>query len=104
MTDTHMTADLDLVRSLTVIPPWSLAIVRALKPTENRVTNLAGRWRGRVLILSSVGKWDANAADFTAGVTQLRPPARPECHPGHYIGAADLVDVHRGDGGCCGPW
>ncbi|MCI2423100.1 hypothetical protein MOQ72_37350 [Saccharopolyspora sp. K220] len=33
------------MRSLTVIPPWSLAITRGWKPCENRPRNLAGAWR-----------------------------------------------------------
>jgi hypothetical protein len=104
MTDVQTTADLDLVRSLTVIPPWPLAIVQGSKPTENRSRNLAGSWRGRVLILSSIRKWDAAAARFIAALTGAPPPTRAQCHPGQYIGAADLVGVHRGDGRCCAPW
>ncbi|MGI8308242.1 hypothetical protein [Saccharopolyspora hattusasensis] len=39
---TKTAADLDQVRSMTVIPPWSLAIVQRQKPTKNRPRNLAG--------------------------------------------------------------
>lgn len=90
------------VRSLTVVPPWPLAIVRGWKPVENRTTNLAGSWRGRVLILSGATKWDEFGAAFIAEQTGIQV-GRPECHPGHYIGAADLVDVHL-NAACCRPW
>jgi hypothetical protein len=103
MTADHAVVD-DRVRSLTVIPPWPLAIVQDHKPTENRSRNIAGSWRGRVLILSSVGKWEPAAARFIASLTGGPPPTRAQCHPGHYIGAADLVDVHRAVGRCCTPW
>lgn len=104
MTAVQTAADVDQVRSLTVIPPWPLAIVQRQKPTENRPRNLAGAWRGRVLILSSLRKWDGLAAGFIAALTGGQPPTRTQCHPGHYIGAADLVDVHRATGRCCEPW
>lgn len=80
---------------MTVVPPWPLAIVRGWKPVENRTTNIAGSWRGRVLILTSAGKWDQLGAQFIA--EYVGPPVirRSQCHPGHIIGAADLVDVHR---------
>jgi hypothetical protein len=104
MTDVQSTADLDRVRSLTAIPPWSLAIVRFGKSPENRGQNLAGQWRGRVLILSSLRKWDPQAARFIAALTGVPAPTRAQCHPGHYIGAADLVDVHRGTDRCCARW
>ncbi|RBM18102.1 hypothetical protein DI005_20125 [Prauserella sp. PE36] len=92
----------DLVRSLTVIPPWSTALTR-WKPVENRTTNLAGTWRGRVLILSSLRKWDPRGDDVVRRLTGHRL-TREQCHPGHYVGAADLIDAHRGDGTCCAPW
>lgn len=94
----------DGVRSLTVIPPWSLAIVGMGKVVENRTQNVAGRWRGRILILSSRHAWDPAAAAFLSAVTGTAAPSRARCCPGHYIGAADLVDVHRSDGRCCEPW
>lgn len=97
-------AELDQVRSLTVIPPWSLAIVQGSKPTENRGRNIAGSWRGRTLILSSIGKWEPLAARIIAALTDAPPPTRTQCHPGHYVGAADLVDVHRATSRCCTPW
>lgn len=89
------------VRSLTVVPPWPLAIVRGWKPVENRTTNLAGNWRGRVLILAGSTNWDPTGVDFIAeqGFPQVR---REECHPGHYIGAATLVDAHREPCRSCG--
>lgn len=124
------------VRSLTVTPPWSLALVRGWKPVENRTQNLAGTWRGRVLILSGAMNWDDYGAWFIGRhaprpvegpdepPVELSGPVevtREECHPGHYIGAADLVDVHKAVGagavyvpgpdpgfrhvdGCCAPW
>jgi hypothetical protein len=91
------------VRSLTVVPPWPLAIVRGWKPVENRTRNLAGSWRGRVLLLSGATNWDQLGAQFIAEEVGLPMIRRPECHPGCYIGAADLVDVHL-DTGCCRPW
>lgn len=83
------------VRSLTVIPPWSLAIVKGWKSPENRGTNIAGSWRGRMLILSSTGKWDQMGAQFIAEQAGLPMLRREDCRPGRYIGAVDLVDVHR---------
>lgn len=94
----------DVVRSLTVVPPWSLAIVKGWKPVENRTRNLAGQWCGRVLVLSSAGKWNQHAAGFISDQTGNPVLTRSECHPGHYVGAVDLVDVHRSRSSCCGPF
>jgi hypothetical protein len=94
----------DQVRSLTVVPPWSLPIVQGHKPTENRTRNIAGSWRGRILILSSAGRWEDWAAEVIADLTGGPRPTRSQCRPGCYIGAVTLVDVHHSDGACCAPW
>ncbi len=113
-------------RILTVRQPWAWAIIHGGKDVENRVRNIAGDYRGPVLIhaalavdeaadqaihrdrrfrslsdaLAATNKWEREAADLYI--------AR-----GAIIGVVDLNDVHRPlwDGSCwnegegsCSPW
>ena len=113
------------MRILTVRQPWAWAIIHGQKTVENRSTNIAGDYRGPVLIhaalavdeaadkvihsdrrfrslsnaLAATNKWEREAAD-------------PYLARGAIIGVVDLVDVHRPlwdytcDGGhaVCSPW
>lgn len=98
------------MRILTVRQPWAWAIIHGGKDVENRVRNIAGGYRGPVLIhvakaedMSAMGPADhpalnaAKEAWFPSlSLTQQRTVTQ---HPwrewfGHIIGVVDLVDVH----------
>lgn len=93
-------------RILTVQEPWATLIVKYGKTVENRSRNLAGDYRGPVLI--HAGKRITKAGDRAwtvadeVGMNTDRYDGE-EFHPGHIIGVVDLVDVHHGPeygGGC----
>lgn len=119
------------MRILTVRQPWAWAIIHAGKTVENRSRNIAGDYRGPVLIHV------AQAIDGDAIVTpsRIHPSFREvavrymaeNADPikgspwmtsrGHIIGVVDLIDVHspatdlRHDDFCqssmgdlCSPW
>ena len=104
------------MRVLTVRQPWAWAIIHGGKDVENRVRNIAGDYRGPVLI--HVAKADDDAAFAPEhpmhGLIFAPCPNRASvdhnrhhCHwcthtaPSKYghkgciIGVVDLVDVHR---------
>ncbi|WP_367139364.1 hypothetical protein [Saccharothrix sp. HUAS TT1] len=91
------------VRTMTCRSPWSLHICDGRKPVENRPKNIAGEWRGRLLVHTGLQHDHAGAA-WAARLLGVDPPTPAACSPGHWIGAVDLVDAHPADGQCCGPW
>jgi hypothetical protein len=104
------------VKALTVRQPWALAIMLGKSP-ENRGTNIAGDYRGPLLIHSSAPK--SKAADRAYIDEALASPyadwssmrdqlalERP-LHMGVVLGVVDLVSVHHDtDHGPdrCSPW
>lgn len=121
------------MRILTVRQPWAWAIIHGGKNVENRVRNIAGDYRGPVLI--HVAKaFDESAFEPEHPMHGLVFGACPRSGPDHnryicdwctkiaparygnageIIGVVDLVDVHRPlwDGSCgegadapCSPW
>lgn len=114
------------VRAISIRQPWCEAVVDGHKPIENRGLGFPRKWRGIVLLHSSLGwsergKWDTRILTaygegdpFTTRARNARlyalrhVPAyhgRPP-HPflaGYVLGHAELVDVHP-DAGCCRPW
>ena len=103
-------------RILTVRQPWAWAVIHGGKTVENRVRNIAGDYRGPVLIhaakaMPTPDEWNG-AGDVIASITGNRPLIVPPSQLGAIIGVVDLVDVHRPlwdytcDGGhaVCSPW
>lgn len=111
-------------RILTVRQPWAWAIIHGGKDVENRVRNIAGDYRGPVLIHAAIGKTaevDADqermllAADEDGrGVIAAWLDGEPIAG-GIILGVVDLVDVHtaddtdqtkhlRGEWPTCSPW
>jgi hypothetical protein len=112
------------VRILTVRQPWAWAIVHGGKDVENRVRNLAGKYRGPLAIHVGLSD-DESAADHEHPMHGLIngpcPGARRSEHnvytcewcsvtatkrwtdQGHIIGVVNLWAVHRdaGGGNCC---
>lgn len=90
------------MRILTVRQPWAWAITAGYKDVENRVRNIAGDYRGPVLIHTSKRlppfqeHWDAGTR--IAGITGKRPLFHDPSSMGAIIGVVDLVDVHRSEG------
>lgn len=85
-------------RILTVRQPWAWAIILGGKNVENRVRNIAGDYRGPVLIhvakaMPTPDEWNA-AADMIASITGTGPLIVPPRQLGAIIGVVDLVDSH----------
>jgi hypothetical protein len=122
------TAPVPEIRGLTVRQPWAAAIVHLGKSPENRSRNVAGSYRGPVLIQSSAPKRDdldyarkaIASPHFDTTVLRARHPVVPGLPAGAsqpfgvplvmgaVIGVAELVDVHRcgisNPGRPCDPW
>lgn len=90
-------------RILTVRNPWAWSLIYAGKDVENRTRNIAGSYRGPVLIhagMQLVGDddpaWEVpayrDALARETSVNRHRLDVR-----GAIIGVVDLVDVHYGD-------
>lgn len=93
-------------RILTVRQPWAWAIIHAGKTVENRVRNLAGDYRGPVLIhvaqqvdlaaFSGQSRALTEAATaFNESNTDVLKSGPWHAGRGAIIGVVDLVDVHR---------
>lgn len=88
------------MRILTVRQPWASAIILAGKDVENRTRNIAGDYRGPVLIHAAARKetgeeWFAFAERYPDAAWKLEADlGHPDDHRGAIIGVVDLVDVH----------
>jgi hypothetical protein len=89
-------------RILTVRNPWAWAIIHAGKTVENRSRNVAGDYRGPLLIHVAkqyAAGWRspvlADIMNRHEGVYEEPQPWRD--HAGMIIGVVDLVDVHTAD-------
>lgn len=84
------------MRILTVRQPWAWAIVHGQKDVENRSRNIAGDYRGPVLIhAGSAWDWDTKL-----GVIETPHPTSVSLVRGAIIGVVDLVDSHPVES-CC---
>ncbi|MFK4760316.1 hypothetical protein ACI3KS_05210 [Microbacterium sp. ZW T5_45] len=102
------------MRILTVRQPWAWAIIHGGKDVENRVRNIAGDYRGPVLIHAAqqvdLAAFSGQSAPLTAAATAFNASNTDvlksgpwHSHRGEIIGVVDLVDVHHGPehgGGC----
>ncbi|RKT31139.1 hypothetical protein DEU34_3076 [Microbacterium sp. AG1240] len=96
------------MRILTVRQPWAWAIIHAGKNVENRSRNIAGFYRGPVLIhagLTAVDNEDVlwNADLFRDAMHTAPPESRKAMSVrGAILGVVDLVEVHSTSviGGC----
>lgn len=111
-------------RVISIRNPWAWAIVHGGKDVENRTTNIAGEYRGAVLIHVSKAYADGWESKTLADLMNQHPGVHEEPQPWHdhagmIIGVADLLDVHQHKtvGGCldtnsvshmrsevCSPW
>ncbi|MBE7953597.1 ASCH domain-containing protein [Microbacterium sp. R1] len=95
------------MRILTVRQPWAWAIIHGGKTVENRSTNIAGDYRGPVLIHAAIGK----TATLNERQERLLLDADEDGRGGIgdwldgepivggvILGVVDLVDVHRAEG------
>ena len=95
------------MRAITVRQPWACAIVYWGKNPENRSRNIAGSYRGPVLIHAG------RQVDETAWHHEMVRDALNRCddswvleeqlETGVVLGVADLVDVHQPTP-WCSPW
>lgn len=89
------------MRIITIRQPWADAIIWGGKDVENRPRNIAGDYRGPVLI--HAGKHRPNANEIDAYLTtHADADARivataPDLHPrfGEIIGVVDIVGAHK---------
>lgn len=94
-------------RILTVRQPWAWAIIHGGKNVENRVRNLAGDYRGPVLIHAAKAYADDWQSDVLSRVMNRHPGVYEEPQPwrdhaGEIIGVVDLVDSHHEASERCG--
>lgn len=93
-------------RILTVRQPWAWAIIHGGKTVENRVRNIAGDYRGPVLIHAAqqvdLAAFSGQSAPLTAAVTAYNEANTDvlksgpwHAHRGAIIGVVDLVAVHH---------
>ena len=90
------------MRILTVRQPWAQAINYGGKDVENRTRNIAGDYRGPVLIHAGLTRDDRGWVEFGGyRLTQRMNLGHPYA-AGAIIGVVDLVDVHTASviGGC----
>lgn len=85
------------MRILTVRQPWAWAIIHGGKNVENRVRNIAGDYRGPVLIhaakVNDTDAWAAMGRTNLASYMQALDAAE-SLIGGAIIGVVDLVDSH----------
>ncbi|WP_454112811.1 hypothetical protein [Microbacterium maritypicum] len=89
-------------RILTVRQPWAWAIIHGGKNVENRVRNIAGEYRGPVLIHVAKKYAAGWTSPVLAGVMNRHDGVYAEPQPwrdhsGMIIGVVDLVDSHPVD-------
>lgn len=102
------------MRILTVRQPWAWAIIHGRKDVENRVRNIAGEYRGPVLIHAAKVYADDWQSKVLADLMNEHPGVYEEPQPWHdhageIIGVVDVIGVHRADdcvdsGELCSPW
>jgi hypothetical protein len=87
--------------ALSVRRPWAQLLISGAKPCENR--SWSTRYRGPLVIHAGLG-WDPLGHELASLLSVPEVPRRDS--PTGYVGAGDLVDVHRADDcpGGCGPW
>jgi hypothetical protein len=83
-------------KALTIQQPWASLIMHGYKLVENRVWDT--KFRGTLAIHAGL-KVAVHDRDALRDEFGLAAP-----HPTGYLGTVDLVDVHWGDGMCCGIW
>lgn len=92
------------MKAITVRPPWSAAIILSSKDVENRSRNIAGAYRGP-LVIHAGKRWDSQAS---AAIFSITRHWWLSAEQGAAIGTVDLVDVHTstdiGCNGCVSPW
>lgn len=87
------------MRAITVRPPWSEAIIRLGKDTENRSRNIAGSYRGLLAIHAGL-RYDLSAHDFREYRVVRNIAAgwggyTPADTRGAIVGVVELVEVHH---------
>jgi len=107
------------VRILTVRQPWAWAIVHGGKDVENRVRNIAGRYRGAVAIHADHVRdfdWSYRGPAISDAMRERRVRTGERwmdleqsmtTQQGLILGVVDLVDVHLGGSDACeesSPW
>ncbi|WP_295104426.1 hypothetical protein [uncultured Microbacterium sp.] len=95
------------MRILTVRQPWAWAIIHGGKNVENRVRNIAGDYRGPVLIHVAKAYAVDWQSDTLARLMNRHPGVHEDPQPWHaqageIIGVVDLVDAHHETSDRCG--
>lgn len=84
------------MKAITVRQPWAWAIMHGGKDVENRSRNIAGKYRGPVVIHAGKAYDEDDFPGFLNMLLHLGKsrPAADEMHLGAAIGVVDLIEVH----------
>ena len=84
------------MKAVTVRQPWAWAIMHAGKDVENRTRNIAGTYRGPLIIHAAKGYDEEDFPGFLNALLHLgvARPRGEDLHLGSALGIVDLVDVH----------
>mgnify|MGYP000993733204 CR=1 FL=1 len=88
-----------VVKALSVRPPWPMPILRGWKPVENRTRNIAGSYRGPLVIHASkrTQPVDDPSRSFVLRLTGHLPLVEHPKVCGAALGIVELVDAHWAD-------
>ncbi|WP_181312487.1 hypothetical protein [Nocardioides campestrisoli] len=100
------------MRALSIRQPYTWAVLAGGKDVENRSRNIAGSYRGPVLIHAALQLADLAGNEEVTELASVpvptlgRPRAGVSAQLGGIVGMVDLVGVHHSDAcsGSCSAW
>lgn len=96
------------MKAISIRQPWTWAILRLGQDVENRPRNIAGDYRGPLVIHASKKPLPVmdESRDFILHLTGRLPLAEHPSQLGAALGVVDLVYVHHAldCGRACSPW
>lgn len=85
------------MKAITVRQPWAWAILHGGKDVENRTRNIAGKYRGPLVIHAGLAPFEQDNLASREHRRLHGSEAPTVIHFGAALGIVDLVDAHRGD-------
>lgn len=89
------------MKAITVRQPWAWAIMHAGKDVENRTRNLAGKYRGPVVIHAGLAEFEQDNMASRAHRDAHGTETSTVLDFGAALGIVDLVDVHESGSHAC---
>ena len=83
------------MKAMTVRQPWAWAIMHAGKDIENRTRNIAGSYRGPLIIHAGLAAFEQRNMASNAHRAAHGTETPTELHFGAALGIVDLVDSHE---------